>query len=55
MWEPIILNFNEYYWAVAAEAIKLGYSSTQIGIFRSDIEDCFNDEKSLEECLNEVF
>ena len=49
------MNFNEYYWAIAAEAVKLGYNITQIGIFKADIEDCFNDEKSVEEAINEVF
>lgn len=49
------MNFSEYYWAVAAEAVKLGYTISQIGIFKSNIEDCFNDGKSIETCLEEVF
>lgn len=50
-----ISDFNSYYTQVAKEATKLGYNSSQIKIFYHDICDYFDDNKSVEECINEVF
>lgn len=49
------LSLNEFYWKVAELAIEQGYSAQQIRIFYSDIVDYYNDGKSVEECVGEVF
>ncbi len=48
-------SFNEYYWEVTQQAIGLGYIPATVTLFKSNIEDCYYDDKSVEECINEVF
>lgn len=48
-------EFSLYYWAVAEAACKMGYNASQVAIFSSDIQDYFDQGKSVNECLEEVF
>ena len=48
-------DFSEYYKAVEKVAVTFGYSEDQVSMFEVDIQDCFNKDKTVEECLEEVF
>ena len=48
-------EWREYFFEVALIAKELGYTPSQIGMFISNIHEYFNDGKSVEECVEEVF
>lgn len=50
-----ITDFNMYYWEVTQQAIVLGYIPATVAIFKSNIEDCYHDSKSVEDCVQEIF
>lgn len=47
------IEFEEYFENVVLESRKLGFTHPQI--FRIDIEACYEDLKSVQQCLDEVF
>lgn len=49
------LTFQEFYYAVSREAIGLGYTPYMIGVFKADILDCWNEGKTIEQVVDEVF
>lgn len=48
-------DLQQFYYAVAKEALSLGYNILQVGIFEADIVECFNKGKSVEQTIEEVF
>lgn len=50
-----IIDLRAFYYMVVAEAMKLGYTAHQVAIFEADIEDYFNNGKSVEQTISEVF
>ena len=48
-------SFESYYQAVKIEAMGLGYKPVQIAVFYSNIEECYEDGKTIEQCVEEVF
>lgn len=49
------IKFQDYYKAVEAEAKLLGYNPHQVKIFHLDIMMCYDEGKSVQECLEIVF
>ena len=47
------IEFQEYFEHVLLESRKLGYVHPQV--FRIDIEECYEEMKSVQECVEEVF
>lgn len=50
-----ISDFNTYYWLVAGEAIEQGYTVQQVRIFYGDILDYYHKDKTVQECVEEIF
>lgn len=48
-------TFSDYVQQVVLLAKNLGYSQEQMNMFFFDIEECYNDGKTVEECVNIVF
>ena len=44
-------DLQQFYYAVAREALSLGYNSLQVGILEADIVECFNKGKSVEHTI----
>lgn len=49
------MNFDGYYAEVFQEACNLGYKAGQIDVFYYQILECFDDNKTVQQCLDEVF
>lgn len=49
------LTFLDFYHTVAREARGLGYTERMVTIFKSDIRECYDTGKSIEQTLEEVF
>lgn len=49
------LSENEYILEVGRLAVRLGYTTGQVAMFIGDIRECYEGERSVEECLNIVF
>ena len=48
-------TFTEYLEQVVILAKRFGYTSHQVKMFVFDIEECYNQGKTVEECVNIVF
>lgn len=46
---------REYVLEVGRQAVMLGYTPQQISMFIMDIKECYSENKSIEQCLDEVF
>lgn len=49
------LSENEYILEMSRQAIRLGYTARQVSMFIGDISECYEEGRSVEECLNIVF
>ena len=47
------IEFEEYFEACCAESRKLGY--VHPAVFRIDIEECYEEGKSVQQCVEGVF
>jgi transcription elongation factor GreA-like protein len=48
-------GFSKYYLEVVEKAKSLGYSQQQVNIFLQDIIGCYQNNKSVDECVEIVF
>jgi hypothetical protein len=49
------MTYNEYYLLVEKQALLLGYTEKQISMFNVDIQECWEENISIEECIERVF
>lgn len=47
--------YTEYYKQVALEAQKLGYTINQIVMFASDIQNYYQENRTVEEAVSDLF
>ena len=49
------MTYKDYLYEVTKIALTYGYSQSVIKCFDQDIQDCYNKEYTVEECVEEVF
>jgi hypothetical protein len=49
------MEFREYFALVAQKAMDVGYTLRQVNIFKFDIQECWEQDKTVDQCFNMVF
>ena len=49
------MDFREYFALVAKKAMEVGYNLRQVNIFKFDIQECWEQDKTVDQCFDIVF
>jgi hypothetical protein len=49
------MEFREYFALVAKNAMAIGYTLKQVNIFKFDIQECWEQGKTVDQCVGTVF
>jgi len=49
------MEFREYFALVAKKAMEVGYNLRQVNIFKFNIQECYEQGKTIDQCFDIVF